>query len=168
MLWGTFIISAMQSRVVREFVWSFVEDCNLEGESWEPVVDKNNTVVFKVSNLGRLQYANNNNKTFGHKTAGGYRFWYLRNNYAVHHLICQVFHGAKPTSAHTVDHINRDPFDNKNSLNFYREFKMGDQKRTSPKQEHSTNRTWICFEHRNFIGYLAYNNRCSSKNSKNF
>lgn len=101
-------------KTFRKFVWRFVEECDLEGESWEPVVDRNNnTVVFKVSNLGRLQYANSNNKTFGHKTAGGYRFWYLRNNYAVHHLICQVFHGAKPTSAHTVDHINRDPFDNR-------------------------------------------------------
>lgn len=65
-------------KTFRKFVWSFVEDCDLEGESWEPVVDRNNTVVFKVSSRGRLQYANNNNKTFGHKTASGYRLWYLR------------------------------------------------------------------------------------------
>lgn len=96
------------------YFWSYVEDCDLDGEYWTDVVDtkRNGIVVFKVSNFGRLQNSRKQ-KTFGHRTPKRYGFYYLGKQYAVHELICQVFWGSKPTSAHTVDHLNRDPHDNR-------------------------------------------------------
>lgn len=96
------------------YFWSYVENCDFDGEYWTDVVDtkRNGIVVLKVSNFGRLQNSRNR-KTFGHRTPVRYGFCYLGKRYAVHELICQVFWGPKPTSAHTVDHLNRDPHDNR-------------------------------------------------------
>lgn len=124
------------------YYWSYVEDCDLEGEFWKPVVDNNIdgvTVVFKVSNLGRLQYANLKKKTYGIKYSKGYLFCYLGKKYGVHELICQVFKGSKPTPEHTADHINRDPFDNRPQ-----------NLRWSTRQEQSRNRRSV----RTVEGYL--------------
>ena len=100
----------------RGFLWSFVDDFDFEGEYWDDVVDHNIdgvTVVLKVSNYGRFQYGNNSKKKYGYKTPHGYRFRYLGRQYGVHELICHVCKGSKPTIEHTVDHLNRDPFDNR-------------------------------------------------------
>lgn len=136
------------SRAVRNghnykgFFWRYAEDCDLEGEYWDDVVDNNIdgvTVVFRVSNFGRLQSGNRCKKRFGFKTPGGYRFCYFGKDYGVHELICQVFWGPKPTSAHTVDHLNRDPFDNR-----------PENLRWATKQQQARNRRSV----RNVEGYV--------------
>ena len=98
------------------YFWRDAEDFDFGGEYWTDVVDNNRggtTVVFKVSNFGRFQYGNQKRKTFGRKKPEAYRLCYLGKDYGVHELICQVFEGPKPSSSHTVDHLNRDPFDNR-------------------------------------------------------
>ena len=36
-----------------------------------------------------------------------------RKNYWFHILVCNAFHGPRPSPRHQVDHINRDRFDNR-------------------------------------------------------
>ena len=117
------------------YFWRDVEEPDLDGEYWTDVVDNNRdgtTVVFKVSNFGRFQYGNQKRKTFGCKKPEAYRLCYLGKYYGVHELICQVFEGPKPTSSHTVDHLNRDPFDNR-----------PDNLRWATKQQQARNRKTV-------------------------
>lgn len=66
----------------------------------------------KISNLGRKQNA------FGvisspKPSFGGYcRVHIFGKNYYMHILVCTLFNGPRPTSNHTVHHINKVPSDN--------------------------------------------------------
>ena len=98
----------------RGYFWQDLDDVDFDGEYWTYVKDENRggIVALRVSNFGRLQYLRYQ-KTFGSRAPGGYRFRYLGRHYFVHELICQVFCGPKPSLAHTVDHLSRDPYDNR-------------------------------------------------------
>lgn len=52
--------------------------------------------------------------TFGFKRPDGYRVvGYNRKLYQVHQLICRAFHGLPPEGKPEVDHLDRDPSNNK-------------------------------------------------------
>lgn len=74
---------------------------DLPNEVWRPIDG------VEVSNHGRVK-TSHGVKTFGYKTIQGY--YTTTVNYKgllVHVLVCTAFHGPRPSSDHTVDHIDR-------------------------------------------------------------
>ena len=66
----------------------------------------------EISDLGNIK-----NK-YGKVTCGGKHANYLRvqvgdKKYLMHQLVCRVYHGLRPSDAHTVDHRNRNTTDNR-------------------------------------------------------
>ena len=106
------------------FLWSNVTDPNLPNEEWY----QGEITKYRVSNLGRI-WPPNGYKTFGFKTPAAHTTKYSGRTYGVHVLICYAFHGPKPSSQHTVDHIDGNPHHN-HYLNL----------RYATKQEQSINR----------------------------
>ena len=68
--------------------------------------------------------------TFGNETPDGYRIiTYKGKHHKVHRLICRAFHGLPPPGKPEIDHIDRDPANNKE-----------DNLRYSDRSMNSTNR----------------------------
>jgi len=87
------------------------DDSDLEGEKW---LEFNNSKLF-VSNKGRVwfTYQTVPYKTYGSKNIEGY-YTVSHNKQAikVHTLVALLFISEKPTSEHTIDHIDKNPSNN--------------------------------------------------------
>ena len=86
------------------------DDGDLDYEEWTGLYDQEKLALC-VSNLGRI-YGSNKRKTMGFFTPSRYMFTYKNRGYGVHEFVCLAFHGRKPSSLHTVDHIDRNPHNN--------------------------------------------------------
>lgn len=79
-------------------------------ESWISHID---FPGIECSNLGNIRQ-NKKRVTKGHqRLRGDFSISYKGKSYQVHTLICLFFHGQRPNDTYTVDHINRDPSDNR-------------------------------------------------------
>jgi len=91
------------------YLWEFVRQMQtLEGEVWEQTSGR-----VTVSNLGRVRNTWGEIIT-GHAEKGGgyFRVWVNGNRKLVHVLVCEAFHGPRPSPKHTVDHIDRNIHNN--------------------------------------------------------
>jgi len=88
--------------------WSVVEN----GEDKTP--DEKTTATFKVSNFGRVE-SMNGIKSYGRRTDEGYMVvgGNNRKTMKVHNLVALAFIGQKPSSSHTIDHLNNIHNDNR-------------------------------------------------------
>jgi len=100
------------SRITNGFKWRFSEPINkIDGEIWKKIII--NTQVVNTSNLGRIQRGNNL-PTYGSLNSHGYRRTHvLKKEYQVHCIICEAFHGPKPSPNHVVNHIDKNKQNNK-------------------------------------------------------
>ncbi|MFO0798309.1 MAG: HNH endonuclease [Gemmataceae bacterium] len=79
-------------------------------EVWRDVVGYEGK--YRVSNAGRLQNVRSGRFLNGSPNAGGYvvvRLTVERGRgrmYYLHRVVCAAFHGAPPTDAHVVNHLN--------------------------------------------------------------
>lgn len=97
-------------KVYRGYVWTSVHTHD-DNEIWATPsnhawrgLQASRSGLIKRRN-GRLVQAN--------KLCNGYRRFSVNNrSFAVHFVICTVFHGPQPSSCHTVDHIDRNALNN--------------------------------------------------------
>lgn len=95
------------------FIWKFADidkKLDLPDEVWKPV--EHNGVVIRASSLGRIRGPS------GVPTYGFLNGKYMQvvvggKTTKSHKMVCIAFHGPKPSSGHTVDHINKIPDDNR-------------------------------------------------------
>jgi hypothetical protein len=87
----------------------------LQGEIWKY---SNLCPDLLVSNMGRvkMQRYGRDYITYGHKTKANYfKVSYKEKRYFVHTLVCDAFNGECPAEMNSVDHIDRNPANNKAS-----------------------------------------------------
>jgi hypothetical protein len=98
-------------------------DAVLEGEKWAEVD------CIEVSNFGRIKCA----RGVPFTPKNGNHAGYMRTRgRMVHELVALAFVGPRPSPKHTVDHINRNPSDNRDA-----------NLRWATKKEQSANRTIV-------------------------
>ena len=81
------------------------DDRDIEGEKWLEYNDSN----LYVSNMGRVwfKYLSVPYKTYGSKSIDGYyTVSHKKHSVKVHNLVASLFIGEKPTTEHTIDHID--------------------------------------------------------------
>lgn len=95
----------------RGFYWEYVELLDLKDEIWASLYDPK-YMQASVSNLGRIKHMGA--VSYGSVHADKYfRKKIATIRYKVHYLICLAFHGNPPDITYTVDHIDRNPENNK-------------------------------------------------------
>ena len=112
----------------RGYWWFDKDDPDLPNESWRHMCSSSGIVKIRVSNLGRI-WSTGQRKTYGWKDNEKYRFRYNGRIFGIHEIVCKAFYGPPPSPTHTVDHIDRDPYNNK-----------AENLRWATKQEQATNR----------------------------
>lgn len=103
-----------RSDIIDGSLWiAYIE--HIPDEIWLPVAGTNEQ--FHVSNMGRVRNGNGI-PDYGSKSKVGYMtksVSQLGRNMSVHILVCEAFHGSKPSSTHSVDHIDRNRTNNKSN-----------------------------------------------------
>lgn len=87
------------------FHWKRYDE-EIAGEVWKPFPGTNEG--FWVSSVGRVRNGSNP-ADYGSKSKVGYMTKtvpQLGINFTVHRLVCEAFHGSRPSPTHSVDHIN--------------------------------------------------------------
>ena len=117
-----------------------LSNCAASNLEWRlPLAKQDETVIWRPIPGYDAHEASNTGHIFSRKTNTTLSE-YVRNGYSevktgkrdvkVHQLVCLAWHGKAPSSQHTVDHVNRNPLDNRS-----------DNLRWATKTEQGYNRT---------------------------
>lgn len=107
------VIRGMRKKAYGYF-WRYLAHEDLPGEVWCSLRDPMYYRI-SVSNMGRIQLTTGI-ITFGVKKNTGYFLVGVgRKRYSVHRLVALAFHGLPPPDHDSVDHIDRDPTNNRST-----------------------------------------------------
>lgn len=108
--WGISMCCSGRLRKHRGYLWQY-DFPTIKGEKWKKI-EVNHTLI-KVSSEGRIK--NIRGTPYKQSVQLGYKVIGIRGRlYQAHRLICMAFH-PNPDNKMTVDHIDRDPLNNKAS-----------------------------------------------------
>lgn len=89
-------------------------DASFKGEVWKEFrpIKSWKGKVFHVSNHGRIR-SPFGIISYGTPQRNGYcNFWHLRKSYRLHSVVLELFHSAKPSPKHSVNHLDLNPKNN--------------------------------------------------------